>query len=161
MGRSLNRLGKKPVPKERSQPEWGKKLGFLQKHKDYVVRSTAFKRRKSQLDNLRKKAAFRNPDEFYFQMINTKTLKNGKHDMTEQKQTKQALKKLTKDDIRYFSMKCTVEKNKLQRIIESHNKIIINNETDSNITDSGDEPDKETAEFQNKIQNMSEEDKIK
>ncbi|KAG2592404.1 hypothetical protein PVAP13_5NG546886 [Panicum virgatum] len=60
--------------KERAQPEARKKFGLLEKHKDYVVRSKAFHRKEEIIGKLREKAAFRNPDEFYFKMINSKTV---------------------------------------------------------------------------------------
>lgn len=60
--------------RERAQPESRKKLGLLEKHKDYVVRAKAFHQKDEALRKLREKAAFRNPDEFYFKMVNTKTI---------------------------------------------------------------------------------------
>jgi len=122
MGRALKKLGKKATPKERSQPSWRKKLGFLQKHEDYVIRSRAFHRRADQLKNLRRKAEFRNPDEFYFQMVNLRT-KDGIIQFERKKETKQALKKFVKADIMYFTMKCQIEKKKLQRILESYHNL--------------------------------------
>ena len=80
-----------------------KKFGLLEKHKDYVVRAKAFHKKEETLrvglvycicqcvidsfiasgveinsgdyfQKLKEKAAFRNPDEFYFKMIKTKTV---------------------------------------------------------------------------------------
>ncbi|KAB2078923.1 hypothetical protein ES319_A06G195700v1 [Gossypium barbadense] len=60
--------------KERAQPSSRKKFGLLEKHKDYVVRAKAFHKKEETLRKLKEKAAFRNPDEFYFQMIKTRTV---------------------------------------------------------------------------------------
>ncbi|KAH7849526.1 hypothetical protein Vadar_019098 [Vaccinium darrowii] len=64
--------------KERAQPKWRKSFGLLEKHKDYVVRAEAYHKKEAALQKLKEKAAFRNPDEFYFKMINTRTV-NGVH----------------------------------------------------------------------------------
>lgn len=47
---------------------------MLEKHKDYVVRAKAFHKKEETLQRLREKAAFRNPDEFYFKMTKTQTV---------------------------------------------------------------------------------------
>ncbi|XP_040940140.1 probable U3 small nucleolar RNA-associated protein 11 [Gossypium hirsutum] len=60
--------------KERAQPSSRKKIGLLEKHKDYVVRAKAFHKKEETLRKLKEKAAFRNSYEFYFQMIKTRTV---------------------------------------------------------------------------------------
>ncbi|CAO2171810.1 unnamed protein product [Urochloa humidicola] len=60
--------------KERAQPEARKKFGILEKHKDYVVRARAYHRKEEIIRKLKEKAALRNPDEFYFKMINSTTV---------------------------------------------------------------------------------------
>lgn len=55
-----------------------KKLGLLEKHKDYVERARDYHRKEDALNVLRNKARDRNPDEFYFKMVNTET-RNGVH----------------------------------------------------------------------------------
>ena len=64
--------------RERSQPAKRKKLGLLEKHKDYVERSQDYKKKQSFLKTLKKKASERNPDEFYFKMHDSKVT-NGIH----------------------------------------------------------------------------------
>lgn len=59
--------------KERAQPLHRRKLGLLEKHKDYVHRARDYKSKKDRIKKLREKAAFRNKDEFYFGMIKGKT----------------------------------------------------------------------------------------
>ena len=62
---------KRVTHKERSQPKARKRFGLLEKHKDYVVRANDFKKKKASIKNLKKKAADRNPDEFYHNMHNS------------------------------------------------------------------------------------------
>jgi U3 small nucleolar RNA-associated protein 11 len=59
--------------KERGQPHYRQKYGLLEKHKDYALRSKDYHSKQERLKALREKAYFRNPDEFYFKMINSKT----------------------------------------------------------------------------------------
>ncbi|QSZ29470.1 hypothetical protein DSL72_003984 [Monilinia vaccinii-corymbosi] len=58
--------------KERSQPEERKKWGLLEKHKDYSARARDFNKKKAQLKALKQKVLEKNPDEFYFGMVNKK-----------------------------------------------------------------------------------------
>ncbi|KAJ2914280.1 hypothetical protein MD484_g6119, partial [Candolleomyces efflorescens] len=59
--------------KERSQLAHRAKLGFLEKHKDYVLRARDYHSKQDRLTRLRQKAAEKNKDEFYFSMNNEKT----------------------------------------------------------------------------------------
>jgi transcription initiation factor TFIID subunit TAF12 len=59
--------------KERSQPAHRTRLGFLEKHKDYVKRARDYHSKQDRLRRLRQKAAERNKDEFYFGMVKEKT----------------------------------------------------------------------------------------
>lgn len=61
--------------KERGQIESRSKFGFLEKKKDYVKRARNYHSKQDRLKALSEKASFRNPDEFYFGMVNQKTSK--------------------------------------------------------------------------------------
>ncbi|KAJ9117995.1 hypothetical protein QFC20_000276 [Naganishia adeliensis] len=61
--------------KERAQPAARKRLGLLEKHKDYVLRARDYKSKKNRLRNLQEKIALRNKDEFYWGMVKGKTKK--------------------------------------------------------------------------------------
>lgn len=63
--------------KERAQPLERSKWGLLEKHKDYSLRAKDHNEKRKRLKILREKAADRNPDEFHFGMMSTKT-KDGK-----------------------------------------------------------------------------------
>ena len=74
--KSLKKIIPKRKYRERSQPEWRKNKGFLEKHQDYVKRSRNFHAKQKQLNNLELKASLANPDEFYHKMINMR-MENG------------------------------------------------------------------------------------
>jgi hypothetical protein len=59
--------------KERSQLAHRARFGFLEKHKDYVLRARDYHSKQERLQRLRQKAADRNKDEFYFAMNRQKT----------------------------------------------------------------------------------------
>lgn len=62
------------IHKERSQPQLRiAKHGLLEKKKDYRLRAKDAHRKAARIKVLKEKAAFRNPDEFYYSMINSKT----------------------------------------------------------------------------------------
>eukprot|EP00871_Galdieria_phlegrea_P005965 jgi/Galph1/856/GphlegSOOS_G5593.1 len=67
---------KKYVPqrtyRERGQPERRRKRGMLEKHKDYVLRAKDYHGKERRLHALLEKSRQRNPDEFYFNMINSR-----------------------------------------------------------------------------------------
>merc|ERR1712216_994022 len=122
MGRSISKLGQKLSNRERKQPMWRSRLGFLQKHKDYVIRARAFHQRKNQINALRKKAQFRNPDEFYTQMINSH-MKDGVHFPRQSRRTKERMKELIKLDIAHFNVNYRIEIKKLKRISIMYNHL--------------------------------------
>ncbi|KAE9400555.1 small-subunit processome [Gymnopus androsaceus JB14] len=64
--------------KERSQLAHRAKLGFLEKHKDYVKRAKDYHSKQDRLTRLRQKVADKNKDEFYFSMTKERT-KGGVH----------------------------------------------------------------------------------
>ncbi|WCJ40530.1 U3 small nucleolar RNA-associated protein 11 [Euphorbia peplus] len=106
--------------KERSQPQSRKKFGILEKHKDYVVRAQAFHQKEETLQRLKEKAAFRNPDEFYFKMIKTKTL-NGVHQLESEanKYTQDELILMKTQDIGYVIQKLQSERKKIEKLSAS------------------------------------------
>ncbi|KAI1486276.1 small-subunit processome [Biscogniauxia mediterranea] len=67
-----NVAAKNVTHRERAQPVERRRLGLLEKHKDYALRAKDHNKKKAQLAALRRKAADRNEDEFYFGMMSRK-----------------------------------------------------------------------------------------
>ncbi|KAM7512883.1 hypothetical protein LguiB_011758 [Lonicera macranthoides] len=103
--------------KERAQPSSRKRFGLLEKHKDYVIRAKAYHKKEEALQKLREKAAFRNPDEFYFKMIKTKTV-DGVHKLESvaNKYTPEELMLMKTQDIGYVLQKVQTEKKKIEKL---------------------------------------------
>ncbi|KAJ8405051.1 hypothetical protein AAFF_G00329720 [Aldrovandia affinis] len=103
--------------RERSQPGFRKHLGFLEKKKDYKLRADNYHKKQNTLTALRKKAAEKNPDEFYYKMVNTQ-LQDGVHMKTaEEEETTEEQKKLMRtQDIKYVEMKRVAEAKKIERL---------------------------------------------
>ena len=80
--------------RERAQPAVRQRLGLLEKRKDYKLRAADYHRKQDALNLLREKAAFRNPDEFYFGMVRSR-VKDGVH-------TREAAAQSTGDELRAF-----------------------------------------------------------
>jgi len=110
---------KRKTHKERSQPAARAKFGLLEKHKDYVLRARDFNLKKKRLQALAEKAAFRNPDEFYFKMQSTAT-KGGVHinNIGGDTLDNDTLALLKTQDLGYVSMKQKSESNKIERLQE-------------------------------------------
>lgn len=103
--------------RERAQPAERKKLGFLEKHKDYKLRAANFHRREDRIKALKLRAKLRNPDEFYFGMVSSKT-KNGAHvnvDAAESLST-DMVKLLKTQDMAYINVKATAEHNRIEKL---------------------------------------------
>ncbi|XP_007028317.2 PREDICTED: probable U3 small nucleolar RNA-associated protein 11 [Theobroma cacao] len=114
---SLRNAISRRAHKERAQPSSRKKFGLLEKHKDYVVRAKAFHKKEETLRRLKEKAAFRNPDEFYFQMIKTRTV-DGVHKPESQanKYTQEELMLMKTQDMGYILQKMQSEKKKIEKL---------------------------------------------
>lgn len=105
--------------KERAAPKARKHLGLLEKKKDYIERARDFQKKVGRIKDLRKKAAQRNPDEFYYGMINSKTTK-GVHEEARKDGTESmshAEIRLLKDqDASYLRMKQAQDEKKAARL---------------------------------------------
>lgn len=102
--------------KERGQISGRKHLGLLEKHKDYVARARDYHKKEKQLKILRRKANERNPDEFYFKMVNQKT-KEGVHTIKNKKTyTAEQLKLMKTQDLNYVNFKKITERKKIEKL---------------------------------------------
>lgn len=117
---SLRNAVKRVTHKERSQPDSRKKLGFLEKHKDYVERAKDFHKKQDYLKVLKKKAADRNPDEFYFKMHKSQVNSKGVHKEKKDGSLDQSVvKSLKTQDLGYIIHKKAVDDNKAARLKRS------------------------------------------
>ena len=114
---ALRNAVKRVTHKERAQPKARAKLGLLEKHKDYVVRAKDFHKKKDYIQTLKKKAADRNPDEFYFKMHKSK-LSKGKHkELREDSSLDTDVVKLMKtQDMGYIAHRKAVDERKAEKL---------------------------------------------
>lgn len=103
--------------RERSQPGFRKRLGLLEKKKDYKLRANDYRKKQEYLRALRKKALEKNPDEFYYKMTRVK-LQDGVHVIPETKEevTPEQLKLMRTQDVKYIEMKRVAEAKKIERL---------------------------------------------
>ncbi|KAG2778504.1 hypothetical protein PC129_g6342 [Phytophthora cactorum] len=115
---SLRNVVKRREHKERGQLRERRKLGLLEKHKDYVKRARDYNSKQKRLKTLQLKAALRNPDEFYHRMRETKT-EGGVHVSTQnhlKSVETEALRTLKTQDLAYLHMKRAVDLRKAERL---------------------------------------------
>ncbi len=114
---SLRNAVKRITHKERAQPESRKKLGFLEKHKDYVERAKDYHKKQDYLKVLKKKAADRNPDEFYFKMNKSSVDSKGVHrEKRDGSLDTSTVVKLKTQDLGYIVHKKAVDDNKVKKL---------------------------------------------
>ncbi|CAM9538676.1 unnamed protein product [Ascophyllum nodosum] len=116
---SLRNAVKRVEHKERAQPASRRKLGLLEKHKDYVLRARNYGKKKDRMQALKLKAAMKNPDEFYFAMHRKKTNK-GVHELDgAEKLPHDVIQMLKTQDLGYVSTKRSADERKAAKLRES------------------------------------------
>ncbi|NXT24749.1 UTP11 protein, partial [Syrrhaptes paradoxus] len=114
--RKAAKSGQRPH-RERAQPAARRRLGLLEKKKDYRLRARDYHKKQNVLRALQKKALDKNPDEFYFKMIRA-GLKDGVHTVKQPKDevTPEQVKLMRTQDIKYVEMKRVAEAKKIERL---------------------------------------------
>ena len=119
---SKNYLKPKHVHRERSQPSYRKKLGFLEKKKDYKKRAKNFNFKKDHLALLQRKAETKNPDEFYFAMINS-SIASGSHNEHKKCLRPDEVRQMVSQDVHYLQYHQQLERKVF--IIYLHNCLFV------------------------------------
>lgn len=122
---SLRNAVKRITHKERAQPQSRSQLGILEKHKDYKERSKDYHNKQRKLSQMKERASFRNPDEFYFGMKKTKVI-DGKHSKTRQAKqdlvdqrigkNQESIKLLKSQDLSYIRMQKQKDQKKVEQL---------------------------------------------
>jgi hypothetical protein len=115
---SLRNAVKRKTHKERSQPAARARLGLLEKKKDYVLRARDFHKKEDAIKVLKTKAAYRNPDEFYFGMEKQRTI-DGVHQARgdeSNKYTAEELRLMKTQDVKYVGLKASMEAKKAEKL---------------------------------------------
>ncbi|RLN91138.1 hypothetical protein BBJ28_00003820 [Nothophytophthora sp. Chile5] len=117
---SLRNVVKRREHKERGQLRERRKLGLLEKHKDYVKRARDYNKKQARLQKMQLTASLRNPDEFYFRMASTRT-EGGVHVSENnhrdgKKLTPEALRALKTQDLVYLHVKRAVDLRKAEKL---------------------------------------------
>ena len=115
---ALRNAVKRKTHKERSQPGDRRKFGLLEKKKDYRLRAKDFHKKEDAIKQLKTKAAYRNPDEFYFGMERSKT-KDGVHlarGDESNKYTADELALMKTQDVKYVALKAQIEAKKVAKL---------------------------------------------
>ncbi|XP_072022647.1 probable U3 small nucleolar RNA-associated protein 11 [Amphiura filiformis] len=103
--------------RERSQLSSRSHLGLLEKKKDYRLRAKDYHKKQDTLKKLKQKALNRNPDEFYFKMVNSR-LQDGRHRWLKKDDPKTEEQELMLEtqDMRYVNHKLAVEAKKIEQL---------------------------------------------
>lgn len=115
---ALRNAVKRKTHKERSQPGDRRKFGLLEKKKDYVLRARDFHKKEDAIKALKTKAAYRNPDEFYFGMQRNRT-KDGVHvgrADESNKYTAEELALMKTQDVKYVALRASEEAKKAAKL---------------------------------------------
>lgn len=96
--------------RERRQLQSRKHLGILEKKQDYKKRAVEHHKKERQMENLREKVLNKNPDEFYYNMINAKMVE-GEHKIKGKKGADDLNKNL-----RLLEMSRMTQKNRAEKL---------------------------------------------
>mmetsp|Transcript_85417 Transcript_85417/g.169435 ORF Transcript_85417/g.169435 Transcript_85417/m.169435 type:complete len:274 (-) Transcript_85417:111-932(-) len=116
----LKHVVKRRVHLERHQPEKRQRLGYLEKHKDYVKRAKDYHKKEDTIKRKERQAYFRNPDEFNKDMLTSfkSEFKGGVFKKTKLK-TEDELRLLETQDAQYVGRRETQDRKAIERMVSS------------------------------------------
>ncbi|KRX68370.1 putative U3 small nucleolar RNA-associated protein 11 [Trichinella sp. T9] len=120
------------VHRERSQLSSRRRLGELEKKKDYIKRARSHQIKENAIRKLRRKALEKNPDEFYFHMINSKVemlflpvffhiFQDGVHyekAIGKDENSKEQEKLLQTQNLNYINFKLQIQRQKIKKLLD-------------------------------------------
>jgi U3 small nucleolar RNA-associated protein 11 len=110
----------KKTYRERPQLKARRKLGRLEKHKDYVLRAKDYREKRKKLLRLKRLATERNPDEFNFGMektrVDAKTGKNTSAVPSGRQYTADEMRLMQQEDVAYLNMRRTVDLRRVEKL---------------------------------------------
>ncbi|KAJ1971493.1 hypothetical protein H4R34_005726, partial [Dimargaris verticillata] len=114
---SLRRCAPQRPYKERGQLASRRGLGALEKRRDVALRTRDRQEKERQLKGLRERARNRNPDEFYFAMVNSQVNKDG-YTVYEKKVdlTDELARLIHTQDLQYVQTQRQIERKKIERL---------------------------------------------
>lgn len=113
--------------RERAQPANRVRLGLLEKKKDYILRARDFQSKKKRLHAMKVKAAYKNPDEFYFGMIKSRVDKaTGKvrQEAEHEKLSGEVIKLMKSQDLKHIQEMIRTNEAKLENFKAEHAIVI-------------------------------------
>ncbi|KAI7854423.1 small-subunit processome [Circinella umbellata] len=146
MSSSVRNATHRRTHKERGQLTGRERLGLLEKKKDYLLRAKDYHFKQKRLKALKEKALARNPDEFYFKMINSKT-KGGVHIQQRNEVLPPEMIQLMKSqDKNYIKLQRDISKKKMEKLRDSQHFLdeqLIDDEDMLNVYDGEDDNEEE------------------
>jgi U3 small nucleolar RNA-associated protein 11 len=110
--------------RERHQPESRQHLGHLEKKKDYKLRADDYNAKKAELKYLHTKALDRNPDEFYYHMINSQIEEGVHKDRAKQiEYTPDQVQLMQTQDYKYIVTRQNMESKKVEKLRANLHKL--------------------------------------
>lgn len=109
--------------RERAQPANRSRLGLLEKKKDYVLRARDFQSKKKRLHSMKVKAAYKNPDEFYFGMVKSRIDKSTgrvRREADHEKLSGDVIKLMKSQDLKHIQEMIRVNESKLESFKAEH-----------------------------------------
>jgi U3 small nucleolar RNA-associated protein 11 len=117
---SFRKISKGRDHKERRQPEARRRLGLLEKHKDYILRARNYHKKEDVIKKLKEKAEEKNVEEYSTLMHSDKIVK-GVHIRRRKgvQRTMQSMKVMKTQDLAYFTAKKKAEANRIEKLESS------------------------------------------